>query len=137
MKLKQIFFLALALILMVTTFVPADTAAAAGTYSCHLDGQFPRDWVVMQSRQDFDMKWIVRNTGTANWNGVDLVFLGGAKMQKYGINRFDVKIVKPLGKATFILDMVAPKNPGTYTTYWGLTNGKKVFCRFYLIVRVK
>jgi hypothetical protein len=134
---KRIVFLALALIILVSSFMPANTAAAAGTYACKWAGQSPADWVTMKPRQDFDAKWTLRNTGTSSWNGADLVYLGGTAMYKYN-DRYDIKKpIKPEGKATFVIDMIAPKKPGVYTTYWGLANGNKVFCRFYLIIRVK
>ncbi len=137
MKFRQLFFFALIVVLVATVFGPATPAQAAGTYRCQLVAQSPADWTRMAPRLDFDAAWTLKNTGTANWKGVDLVYLGGAKMQKYA-SLYDVNTsVAPGAKIKFVIDMIAPKLPGTYTTYWGLKTGNQVFCRFYLTIQVR
>ncbi|GAB4399070.1 MAG: hypothetical protein OHK0031_18440 [Anaerolineales bacterium] len=117
-----------------------NSALSAGTpYACTLISQSPKDWTKFKPRRIFDAKWTVRNTGTSGWKttGTDLVYLGGAKMQTHG-DIFDLpKSVAPQGKITLIVDMNAPKQPGYYTSYWGLANSNKVFCKFYVIISVK
>jgi len=113
---------------------------AGKEYACSVVSQSPKDWTTFKPRRIFDAKWTVRNTGTKTWStsGTDLQYVGGTKMQTHG-DVFDIsKSVAPDGKISLIVDMNAPKNPGYYTTYWGLSNnGGKVFCRFYLIIKVK
>ena len=137
MKLSKLFFLAMIVVLVSTVFGPATPAEAAGTYRCQLVAQSPADWTRMTTSHDFDASWTLKNTGTANWKGTDLVYLGGAKLHKYA-SVYDINTsVAPGAKIKFTIDMMAPKTPGTYTTYWGLKNGTQTFCRFYLIIRVK
>ncbi len=139
MKHSKLFVTLMALVIAFSAFFPASTAAAApgGTYKCYLLSQSPKDYTAYNPRTDFDARFTLLNTGTAGWNGVDLVFLGGTRMHTKA-DRYDItKVVKPQGKVSVYIDMEAPKNPGTYVTYWGLMNGSQLMCRFYLIIRVK
>lgn len=117
-----------------------NNSLSAGTqYACKLLSQSPKDWTKFKPRHIFDARWTVRNTGTKTWttSGTDLLYVGGAKMQTHG-DLFDLtKSVAPDAKASFVVDMTTPKQPGYYTAYWGLANGSQVFCKFYLIVSVK
>jgi hypothetical protein len=119
--------------------LPGLSVAAKKEYGCSLVSQSPKDWTKMKPRQSFDARWTVLNTGSRSWlkSGTDLLYISGTKMQTHG-DTFDMpKNVGPDGKIALYVDMIAPKTKGTYTSYWGLSNGSQPFCRFYLIVTVK
>jgi hypothetical protein len=119
--------------------LPGLRVAAKKDYACSILSQSPKDWVKMKPRQDFDMRWTVLNTGSKTWttNGTDYKYIRGAAMHTRGA-AFDMpKNVASEGKAALYVDMNAPKSKGTYVTYWGLANGSRHFCQFYVIVTVK
>ena len=119
--------------------LPGLSLAAKKEYACSVVSQSPKDWTKMKPRQDFDVRWTVLNTGSKTWttNGTDYKYLRGAKLHTRG-SLFDMtKNVAADGKIALYVDMSAPKDKGTYVTYWGLANGTKQFCQFYLIITVK
>jgi hypothetical protein len=112
-------------------------APAYSAYSCALVNQNPKDWVKMKPRQSFDMIWTVQNTG-ATWNSnyIQLKYLWGAKMQTHG-DLFGIDNNVGRGKKLKLgIDMIAPKNPGTYPITWGLYNGNTRICILTFIVTV-
>lgn len=119
--------------------LPGLSVAAKKEYACSVVSQSPKDWAKMKPRQDFDMRWTVLNTGSKTWttNGTDYKYIRGAQLHTKG-NAFDMpKNVAADGKIALYVDMMAPKNKGTYVSYWGLANGSSHFCQFYLIITVK
>jgi hypothetical protein len=122
-----------------TADLPGLSVAAKKDYACSLLSQSPKDWAKMKPRQDFDARWTVLNTGKKTWmtSGTDYKYIRGANMHTKG-SVFDMpKNVAADGKIALYVDMNAPKQKGTYVTYWGLANGSQHFCQFYLIVTVK
>jgi hypothetical protein len=114
-------------------------SVAKKDYACSLVSQSPKDWTKMKARQDFDARWTVLNTGSKTWttNGTDYKYIRGAKLHTRG-DVFDMpKNVAADGKIALYVDMMAPKDKGTYVTYWGLANGSSHFCQFYMIITVK
>jgi hypothetical protein len=118
-----------------------------GTYNnpatdkCIILTQSPFMNTHLPPRTDFDSSWTIRNYSDDMWYGdsVDIVFLGGEKMHKAG-NFYDLGVtVKPGESVTVNIDMLAPANPGTYKTLWGLQVGNStlpVFCHLGLTIRV-
>ncbi len=120
------------------TFTVESVSTAAANYACSLVAQTPADWTRMGRRQYFDAKWTVKNVGTKYWSthGIDLKYIGGAKMHTYG-NVYDLRANTAPGKSVvLIVDMNAPKLFGYYTAYWGLYTGNSVFCRLSISVVV-
>jgi hypothetical protein len=115
-----------------------ESAPAASDYACALVKQSPKDYTKMKTRQYFDMKWTVQNTGTRIWyaNWVPFKYMGGAKMQTRG-STFGLPGDIHRGKrATLVVDMEAPKTQGIYSTTWGLYSGRNAFCRVTLTIGV-
>lgn len=109
------------------------------TYACSLVKKYPADWTRVVSRYDFDAKWTLRNTGTYPWRitAIDYAYRSGTRMHKY-LDRYDIRYrVNPGYTTDIVVDMIAPKAVGTYSTTWGLMNGSKNFCSFniYIVVR--
>ena len=80
---------------------------------------------VLKKNQDFTKTWKVQNTGTCNWLYQYILvplgdsFGGGSpKIQK---------LVKPDSWSELSVDVTAPNKPGTYTSYWRLSNGQSMF----------
>jgi hypothetical protein len=88
---------------------------------------------------EFDAVWVIKNTGTTNWNpsAVDYLYESGASLQKYE-DIYDLpKTVTPDHQVTLRVDMVAPKYAGTYTTTWAVRQGSTTLCRLPVTVIVK
>ena len=87
---------------------------------------------------DFDAKWKVKNIGKKDWDGnsVDYSYVSGDKFHK--VAGYDLgKTVKVGETRELIVDMLSPKNPGTYTTNWSLQVGSEKFCTLSLTIVVK
>jgi hypothetical protein len=114
-----------------------ESAPTAG-YGCTLVAQSPKDYTKMKTRQYFDAKWQVQNTGDRIWyaNWVPFKYMGGAKMQTHG-DKFSLPSDIGRGKKVrLVVDMEAPKTQGIYSTTWGLYSGKSAFCRVTLTIGV-
>ena len=125
---------------LVAVFVlqPSSIAqASGGTYKCEFVKQTPADYTVFAPKAQFDMYWTLKNTGTATWTGIQLVFVSGRAINTYPAP-FALTSTTPPGQRLKVgVDMMAPKLPGTYVTNWGLAKNGVVFCRFYLILTVR
>jgi hypothetical protein len=115
-----------------------ENIAASKSYACSFISQTPKDWSRMRPRQDFDMEWTVQNTGGLTWHAssIAIKYLGGTKMQTRGNKASLSDDVGAGKKTTLIVDMNAPKAPGTYTALWSLVAGKQNFCKVTLILTV-
>lgn len=113
------------------------TTSVSG-YGCTLISQSPADYTRMRSRQYFDAVWNVRNSGQRIWNAsaVSFKYLWGAKMQtrgdSFGLNR-NIGLGK---KVSLVVDMVAPRALGGYSTTWVLVSGNQPICRLTLTLAV-
>jgi len=88
---------------------------------------------------DFDGSWTVKNTSGKDWemNTLDYKYVSGTKMQTNG-DIFDLNtVVKSGDSIKIVVDMLAPKDAGTYTTSWALVRGGTTVCNLNLTVRVK
>ncbi len=83
------------------------------------------------------MAWQVQNTGTAPWDPdrVDFTYYGGTKM--YASTPTHLAQTVASGDIVLLVaDLVAPKNPGKYTTVWALRQGDEYFCQVRLTINV-
>lgn len=127
--------------------IPTFTAISSGgggsgtssdNYACQVTSHSPANGTTFGSRADFDAVWKVKNIGQKNWdrNSVDYRYTSGAKIHKVAI--YDLSANVPKGGTTdIIVDMVAPKDAGTYTTTWNLYVGSKAFCNMSLTIVVQ
>ena len=71
-----------------------------------------------------------KNVGTSTWDkaSIDFAYISGSKFQA----KFDVidlpADVSPGNSVELTIDMLAPKDPGSYQTIWALRQGTIVFC---------
>ena len=123
-----------------TAIVPITStpnATSDQAYSCQVLSMTPANGTAFKSRTDFDAKWKVRNNGQKNWNkdNVDYIYSSGDKIQK--VDTYDLRTTIKRGESTeLIVDMVAPKNTGVYTTVWVLRAGSETFCTMSLTIVV-
>ena len=105
-------------------------------YSCTVVSTSPGE--SMAPRTSFDAKWKVQNTGNKRWDrtNADYYYSSGTRMHDKSAYDFPNN-VDPGDSVTLIVDMTAPKNPGSYSTVWRLRVGKTKFCNMNLTVTVK
>lgn len=88
---------------------------------------------------EFDAVWTVKNVSNKTWDlsTVDYAFVSGTKMHKYN-DRYDMKVtVKPGETVKIVVDMIAPKDAGVYTTTWALKDGSNTIVNLPLTLRVR
>jgi hypothetical protein len=109
-----------------------------GTLHCALVGQTPRDGTVFKPRKKFTVVWTVKNTGTAAWRKhiIDYRYLGGDKFHDKA--RYDMNfIIDPGETADMVVEMHAPKEPGSYKTTWVAGLNKGGLCKMTLSIIVE
>lgn len=98
----------------------------------------PTDGTIYSPRLAFKVRWRLQNVGLRTWDrvGVDFVYDFGDRFHKTAAYDLDKEV--ELGDvAEIFVDMVAPKDPGTYTTHWALQFGTEKFCKVSLTIGVK
>lgn len=116
------------------TLTPTSTA-----YSCKIQSQSPTLGQQVAPGYDFDMHWVVKNTGTKDWdqNNVDYRYLSGAELHKYTSGIDFTKTVKSGEEIDLTVDMLAPLNPGTYTAQWIIVLSDTTICTMTAKIVVK
>ena len=124
-----------------STWTPIPTVTVPGAptgkdYSCSITSVSPTSHLA--PRTDFDAKWVVKNTGTKGWDkdSFDYIYESGTKMHKKAAYDFP-KNVGSGDSVTFTVDMISPKEPGSYQTFWILRKGKTKFCKMGITIVVK
>jgi hypothetical protein len=116
----------------------ASNATSDQNYACQIQSLNPANGSSFKGREDFDATWKIRNIGKRDWekDSVDYAYLRGDKFHK--VDSYDLpKNVKVGGTVDLIVDMVAPKNSGTYTTNWTIRVSAQTFCTLSLTIVVK
>ncbi|MHC1784731.1 MAG: NBR1-Ig-like domain-containing protein [Anaerolineaceae bacterium] len=117
--------------------------AAAPTVNTYVDqGQLvyqnPTDGTVLAPGQDFDAIWTIKNIGRRDWN--DQFYFKYLTGTPEGV-LFDHDMLPKVARGdsvTVTVDMIAPQEPGTYTSQWGLVNDDAiVFFKFFITIVVK
>lgn len=73
--------------------------------------------------QVFEKTWAMKNTGTCTWTeGYTIIFSNGDLMN--GNTRPIGQPVPPQQQANVTVKLTAPNDPGSYTGWWRLANGK-------------
>jgi hypothetical protein len=121
-------------VLTAWTLVPTKAA-----YNCAVVDYSPKASTSIATSADFDVKWVVTNTGSMKWMPTETMFryVDGVKMQKYGDYFPVTSEVAPGGSYTIGVDMLAPATAGTYHMSWKLTYGSVTVCSFAVNVVVK
>ncbi len=135
------FVLPSATITLTPTPTETETPTASPTssaYQCDVVSSFPDYNQSFPPGGDFDGRWTLRNTGTERWgDNVDLIYISGARFQTGGDAVDIVKSSVVTGETTdVIVDMLAPRDPGTYKTVWRLRSSNTTFCEVTLQIIV-
>ncbi len=88
--------------------------------------------------EEFDVIWTVQNSSPWNWkvNTVDVKFTGGTAMHKYE-DIFDINWEVWRGSVFRItIDMIAPEQPGWYTTQWSIVQNNNTLCNLNVWIAV-
>lgn len=112
--------------------------SSSANFACRILSVSPANGTSLNPNTDFDTTWSVKNTGQKTWdrNSVDFIYDSGAKINK--VAGYDLPAnVKPGETTSLGVDMVAPKNSGSYTTTWTLRVGQNNFCKMSLTINVK
>ncbi len=120
------------------TSTPVYTATLT-TFNCAITEVTPNSTTTVKKGDDFDGRWVVKNTGTETWihTEVDIKYISGTKMQKAGEDLLDMKSdVAHNASYTVIVDMIAPSTAGTYYATWALQMGSTRVCTMPLTVVV-
>lgn len=98
----------------------------------------PTDGTIYSPRLAFKVRWRLQNIGLQTWDraNVDFVYDFGDRFHKTAAYDLD-KEVEIGDVAEIFVDMIAPKDPGTYTTHWALQVGAEKFCKVSLTIGVK
>ncbi len=116
---------------------PTSSVSRTGSaYSCTVTSASPSS--SLAPRTSFDGKWVVYNTGNKSWdsNSTDYYYSSGTRMHEKGA--YDLpRTVDPGDSISLTVDMISPKNSGSYETVWRLRVGKTQFCNMSLTITVK
>lgn len=119
--------------------LPTFTAASSSNnFACQLIRVSPPNGSTFSPRQDFNVFWTVKNIGKKSWErtSVDYTYSLGAKIHK--ISSYDLSDDVPVRTSIdLVVDMRAPKDPGSYTTTWIMRSGNKTFCPLNLSIVVQ
>jgi hypothetical protein len=124
------------------TFTVAPTTSSSGGGSgggtsggnCRVISQSPQDNLTLDRNYDFVMNWTIQNTSNETWQAaaVDLRFVTGERMH-YGPDAYDLtQDVPPQGTLNVVVNMRMPSSSGTFVSNWGLYDGVRSVCRFYV-----
>jgi hypothetical protein len=124
-----------------TTFVlPTMTKTFSPTsnkdYACEIIDS-PKNREIYDPRVQFNVKWRVRNVGKKAWERIalDFTYVGGDKFHL--VDGYDLKRDIYIGEvADLLVEMKAPKDPGTYTTQWALISSDGEFCKLKVTIIV-
>ncbi len=125
------------------TWTPGPTSTPVLTntpssFTCAVTKQAPDTWAQMSPSTDYDATWTIKNTSSSAWvrGNTDIVYISGTKMQKRG-DRFDLKGDVAAGTSVDVaIDMLAPKDAGSYSATWALSNGSSTLCVFNVSIVV-
>lgn len=137
-------------------------------WACNVDKTDPSWGEKIKAGKDFRVVWRVWNVGAKAWSVDELTmfFIAGERMHNRGNNEKPVYVpgeeptkapititpnprftttprsfhkVHPGDKLVLHIRMYAPKEPGLYTSAWGLRRGnsKLAFCAFSVTIRVE
>ena len=108
------------------------------SFACQVVEKSPPDGTIFPPGGDFDGVWVLKNTGTEEWDAanVDYGFVSGENFSE-SEERFDLgETVDPGDEYKIIVDMTAPTDEDEYQTTWGILSGSKTYCTFSLSIEV-
>ena len=107
-------------------------------YNCQVVSQNPANNAKLVPGENFNAEWTVKNTGKETWNhtSVDFNYSSGTDMHNRDILDLP-KSVSANGEVTLKAPMIAPENPGTYTSTWVIVRNKDILCELSITIIVE
>jgi hypothetical protein len=106
-------------------------------YACEILNS-PTDGTIYDPRLEFKVRWRFKNVGRQEWDAdsIDFVYDFGDRFHR--TSGYDLEKDTGIGEvAEFFVDMLAPKDPGTYTTHWTMQIADEKFCKVSLTIGVR
>ena len=112
--------------------------SSSDNFACQVLSVSPANGSTFGSRADFDAVWRVRNNGQRSWDRseIDYRYTSGDKIHKVEVYDLSGNVPRN-GTTDIVVDMVAPRNAGTYSTTWNLYRGARSFCTMTLRIVVQ
>lgn len=135
------FVLPTATITLTPTRTPTETPTVTPTsdlYECQVLSYFPNG-ATFPPGGDFDGRWSLKNVGKEQWSDeFDWVFVSGDRFQ-VSVDKIDLtQYINPGNEVQFVVDMLAPRSPGSYAAKWALrTNNNLYFCETEISLTVR
>ena len=79
---------------------------------------------VLEKNQVFTKTWKIQNTGTCNWNSLYALISAGGNTLGGETKRISPVLIGNWSEVS--MELQAPKIPGTYTSYWRVSNGQHI-----------
>jgi hypothetical protein len=107
--------------------------------NCQLVAVSPAMDSTVAAKDDFDIKWTIKNTSGSTWtrDAVDYKYISGTKMYKNSAIYDLQSDVTSGSQAEIVVDTVTPANAGWYTTTWGLDQNGTRLCTMSITLHVK
>lgn len=121
------------------TLRPTLPPAAVVPTVCKIASQSPAWGYAFPPGGDFDGRVKLENISGTTWDdgSVDFKYVSGTKFQT-NVDSFDLpKDVNNGGSVEFVIDMLAPRDPGTYVSTWALTSSTSQLCLITWSIRVQ
>ncbi len=118
--------------------LPSQTPTPENVNDCKLLMQSVANGTEFKPGERFTVGWQILNTGASTWYPGSVIFtnLGGTKMILDSVVQLKASVA-PGNTASFTVDMKAPSQVSGYTSYWGLRQGKTVFCPVKVTIVVR
>lgn len=124
--------------IILSMVTPTFDLTAPEALECRVKSQSMSNGAKVDPKERFSVAWQVKNIGQADWEPerIRFAYYSGSRLQISDENR--VREIVPQGATTsLIVDMVAPRSTGGYTTSWALWADDNAFCRMTLFIRVR
>jgi hypothetical protein len=119
------------------TATPVTIVPSSADYACQVISQTPQNGSVIPRGEAFDAKWRVANVGRQDWNrtSADYIYNSGDRLHRQAGYDFEVSVSSG-GSVELVVRMLAPTQPGRYSTSWRIQIGRQVFCPLNLTINV-
>lgn len=122
-----------------TSVPPTRTGASGGR--CQVVSQDPQDGSIVTPGSSFITRWTIKNTSDKEWrsDSVDLRYVPSSDPRMHnGADTYDLPVSVPTnGTVDVQVSMRAPDSSGTYISQWGLYEGDRSLCRFFVQIRAR
>jgi len=106
--------------------------------NCFLATQNPVNNAAFVPNESFDAEWTLKNTGEEVWFDTDIDFRYTSGRDMHKTDTLDLPVsVGANEQVTLTVAMVAPEDPGSYTSTWVLSTKKKTYCKVSVTIIVK